>query len=179
MKTHAIVVLTALGWTSAIGGTAHAQYISSGAASCQPISSSDASRVYYGSSVSNNSKTSSANVACPLNIGRYASATLPLGSFVTRYVDGTSTDLFSCFWLFASNVGAGYMSKTKYTCSTAGGCSDPTTSYVGTGNYLLWQGTDLGSVTGTAVDGSLVMICTIPRCNNCSYISGLISYYAW
>jgi hypothetical protein len=71
------------------------------------------------------------------------------------------------------------LSSTKYTCSTAGGCTDApsSVSYTGSG-YIKWNTTEMGaSVYNQAVDGNYGFICGVPK-NSGGGASFISTYWA-
>jgi hypothetical protein len=69
---------------------------------------------------------------CPVTTSFDSSATTPFPSTVhVTARDGSGTEAFSCTPWFTSESGWIWAGPLKYTCSTAGGCADLTTVYMG------------------------------------------------
>jgi hypothetical protein len=150
---------------------AAAPYISNSGAACRPyLGTTTAFVVDYGGFQSTTS--GSIDVTCPMNVGTVASAnTVGFASVVLYYNDQSTTGAFSCTLSAHYPNGSSNTSAPKYTCSTAGGCADSTTSFSGTG-YLQWTSTDLGA-SAFYVDSSSVIKCTIVQNGGI-----ILSYYS-
>ena len=79
---------------------------------------------------------------CPVIVGTTSSNNVSVSSGWFNFEDGSSTDQFWCWPALTYAGGAQWYGRVKYTCSTGGGCNDPTTAYTGI-NWLGWGGADL------------------------------------
>lgn len=106
--------------------------------SCQPgFGGTSVFQDDYG--MGNSLTGSTVSYICPVIMGQYSISVISAG---LRYADVTSTNTFACYMFHSDYNGGQWWSRTKYTCSTYGGCNDSTTSYTGT-NSLSWSGADL------------------------------------
>jgi hypothetical protein len=115
---------------------------------------------------------------CPLAWGTTSSGTNSVSIGQLAYVDHSSSYNFSCYVTRTSQWGSQYWSVGKYTCSVAGGCADPTSSYTGV-NYLIWFSNELGSnITTNYYSDGISFRCDVPRATSHtnSGRSGVLSY---
>jgi hypothetical protein len=121
------------------------------------------------------------------NVG-YAYCSLPLGTqsdypqvhsnMAINYYDATDTGQFSCFACQSFSGGSASCSTVKYTCSTWGGCNDPTTAFIGW-NTLVWYQSDLGSnVYNQYVDANVYVFCAIPAVDPQTGASSILQVWA-
>jgi hypothetical protein len=151
-------------------------FVSSGGSACQPQTTDPIN--HTGSGAVNPSSSSGAIYMCELPAGTQTANPIFHSAMVVRYKDLTSADNFWCFVHQTFYDGSMADSGTKYTCSTAGGCTDPTTAYIG-GGYLQWSSTELGSnLYNQFVDANYGVICGVPKTGG-SGSSFIISYYGW
>lgn len=128
----------------------------------------------------NASQSVSAVFACPINLGTLSPyAYMASNAYVLQYIDHSSTTNFSCYITKAYWNGDQYWSAGLYTCSTWGGCNDPTQSYTGA-NGLVWSGSEITNVSEIDIESSVTVMCDVPPATN-GYNSGrsfVVSYYA-
>lgn len=164
-----IVLLGVLAWSSAANAFT---YMSASGNSCQPQSTDP---VGYGEpGAANTSGSTSAIMFCPLFTASQTAART-LSAVVLKFKDGSSTTNFSCTVFQTFPWGSVYESSPKYTCTTAGGCPDPTQSYTGF-NYVQWTYSELGANIGVEnLDTNFGFFCSVPPGNT----SWIISYYSY
>jgi len=108
------------------------------------------------------SSTSAEYLFCPASTGQDTSS-LDLTSAYVDIHDALSTDDVSCYYHAIDYYGTSYVSSTKYSCATAGGCTSGTrnTSWAGGDNYLSWTNPLNG---GTAITSATQfdIVCTLP-----------------
>lgn len=177
MKKHSLAATVVGAAVAAISPLVNATtFVSAGANSCQPQTTDAINHTVSG--VSNPSTSAASVFVCPLNYGTQT-ASQTLSAVVIRYVDNSSTDTFSCVVYETTYGGSVYTSSSKYTCSTAGGCTDSTTSFTGS-NYLQWNYSELGSTLGVQfLDGNYGVLCAVPKIPSGGVESRLVSYYSY
>ncbi len=117
-----------------ITATASASYVRTDhGASCQPAYGSQTLVGVGEPGIGDYSATSPAHVFCPAS-----HSFSDLTAINVEYIDNTTTQNFSCYG-FAQNEfsGSTTWSATRYTCSQAGGCPDPTQAYTGRNSLTL------------------------------------------
>jgi hypothetical protein len=112
-------------------------------------------------------------VLCP--VGPITNFDILVDSFTVFYFDGDPFEAMSCSVRVTSSAGGAYISSSRFSCSTAGGCSGTSgASYKGQ-NYLHLDN-PFGAMVLTNTKG-LVVVCSIPgRDNAFGGYSGLYSY---
>lgn len=83
---------------------------------------------------------------------------------LTEYVyydDESNVDNFFCQMYMVTNTGTMTWGVGRYTCNQTGGCSSPTSSYLGTG--VLYLPSLSGSTCGTETALNFGAICNLPR----------------
>lgn len=172
---HKVSIATVLGLLLVTRAGHGVTYVSGAGTACQ-AQTTDA--VHHLANGAANPSTSTTSVLlCPLALGTQTSYPLSHSETYVRYADFSSTDNFWCRAYQGYWDGSLYTSSIKYTCSTAGGCADPTTSYTGSG-YINWNTTEMGSgVYNQAVDGNYGFICGVPK-NSGGGASFISTYWA-
>ena len=161
----ALLVTTGVGYATT--------WTSGGGSACQPQLASGIDITAQGAI--NTSTSTAQQYICPLTLGTQTSNPRGIASAVLRYVDNSSSDLYACNVYQTFYYGAQFVSGPKYTCSTAGGCTDLTTVFTGNG-FLQWNAAELGSsLYNQFVDANFGFLCTVPR--NTSVESRVTSYY--
>jgi hypothetical protein len=166
-----VILLGAWGWSAA----AYAfTYMSASGNSCQPHTADHP--IKHGLEGAVNPSASSETVFfCPLFTANQTAART-LEAMVLKFKDGSNSVPFSCRAFQTYPWGSTYETDPKYTCSTAGGCTDSTTSFTGF-NYIQWTYSELGSNIGIEnLDTNFGFYCSLPR-GNSSWIIGYYSYY--
>lgn len=123
-----------------------------------------------------NPSTNAQYYRCPLPLGTVSTSFVNHNSFVLYYRDRSTTEAFACNVIAAYVDGSAYISGTKYSCDTAGGCSAPVVSSMGA-NYIVWNQTELGASKTHSVTGNYTVSCWVPGSSayGASYLN---TYYA-
>jgi len=79
---------------------------------------------------------------CPVVVGTTSGNSVTVSSAWFNYYDASSTQFLYCSPSLVYTSGSQWYGRTKYACSTGGGCNDPTSQNTGYG-YLAWSGADL------------------------------------
>jgi hypothetical protein len=165
-----MILLSAMLFVLAQSRSAHADYISSSGAECvAPYSST----VSYASNYVTNTGASTLSVNCPLNLGAIATTSSYQTQVIVRYVDNNTGQALRCEVNKETATMQQYNGNSMYSCSTAGGCTAPQTSYTGVGAYLLLTPPS----TTFSIDDSITVHCEIPASQSGAQ-SGIIAYYA-
>ncbi len=106
-------------------------------ATCQPTMPAYSSWIRGNSGIGNTSTTSAIGVVCaiPIEGTSLSSATTTVNSLRIYYLDqnGTNGKAISCGGYLIDEAGAWINFATKFSCSTAGGCTSNANTYQGSG----------------------------------------------
>jgi hypothetical protein len=109
----------------------------------------------------NQSTTTDVWFFCPLVLGSNTYGYANMSWAHLYYNDQSSTSPFSCYTVLNA-AGTMYWGATRFTCSTAGGCADSTTSFTGV-NYLTWTYSSNQLPTGIfSTGGNFNIKCDLP-----------------
>jgi hypothetical protein len=109
-----------------------------------------------------NSQSLGSGLVCPL-AGTTLSSGGAIGSWVIRFHDRSTDTLTSstgsvfCSPTARNSAGTTWILTTKYSCSTAGGCTTPNNAYTGA-NYLEWT-----NPFGTSAVDTFYADCYLPN----------------
>jgi len=137
-RLHRSAIVACTGALLAFGATAYGAvtgYWSGGL--CQPQNSTAGTDLGVGEAGATNANTSSSRDFWCF-FGRNISTIDGSASAVVRVADANTTVPFWCYAFNTTEAFGYYWSSTKYSCSTAGGCPDSTSSFTGT-TYLSWS----------------------------------------
>jgi hypothetical protein len=146
----------------ATGSTARADWIDAKGSQCVDYYTNASKAISHDLRGAFNASTTDNNILaiCPLDMGRTSTSSFTLSAAALYYRDSSSSYPFYCAWNRTLTNGTTYSTAIKYTCSTAGGCTDPTTSWTGQG-YLQWTSFPSGSNVVQIGDNSYFS-CKIP-----------------
>lgn len=131
-------IVAAVMCSTLAGSAAFAQSIGGSGAACHDLSSSTDIHMDENGAWNNNFSTDH-TVSCPIMLGSNGDV---VSDEYLNYGDGNTTVATYCTPWVTDTGGNKYYGRTKFTCSTGGGCNDSTASYTGF-NYLYWSGADL------------------------------------